>query len=73
MNDIVQRWRLVLGTEAQETTGCVLGERELRMDKALAALYPTNVSDVAAWVHPRRRSVPGWATSASFSRSQWCR
>ena len=39
MNDIVQRWRLVLGTEAQETTGCVLGERELRMDKALAALY----------------------------------
>lgn len=35
----LERWRLVLGEPAQSTLGVPLGEAELRMDRALAALY----------------------------------
>ena len=35
----LERWRLVLGEPAQLPLGVSLGEAELRMDKALAALY----------------------------------
>lgn len=35
----LERWRLVLGEPAQPALGVSLGETELRMDRALAALY----------------------------------
>jgi Mg-chelatase subunit ChlD len=35
----LERWRLVLGEPAQSTLGTPLGEAELRMDRALSALY----------------------------------
>ena len=70
MNDIVQRWRLVLGTGAQETTSCVLGGRKQRMDKALAALYGesdkrerrgglgTSAPEVSTWLGDIREFFP---------------
>ncbi|GGX04693.1 hypothetical protein GCM10010353_20390 [Streptomyces chryseus] len=35
----LRRWRLVLGGEAADGTGCVLGGQDAAMDAALAALY----------------------------------
>ncbi len=35
----LERWRLVLGEPAQQALGVSLGETELRMDRALSALY----------------------------------
>lgn len=34
-----KRWRLILGTDAENSCPCDLSDTEIRMDKALAALY----------------------------------
>ena len=34
-----KRWRLILGTDAENSCSCDLSDAEIRMDKALAALY----------------------------------
>lgn len=38
----LRRWRLVLGDDGSNPTGCVLSEQDLRMDAAMAALYGGN-------------------------------
>ena len=37
----LRRWRLILGGDDAEGTGCGLSGNDLAMDKALAALYDT--------------------------------
>lgn len=56
----LQRWRLVLGSEANASCGAVEG-RVREIDQALAALYEAD----------GRRA--GSATSASIFRARWCR
>src|SRR3954469_3854684 len=38
-DEALRRWRLVLGGEAADGTGCVLGGQDAAMDGALTALY----------------------------------
>src|SRR5436309_2383849 len=35
----LRRWRLILGGDEADGTGCTLGGRDIAIDKALAALY----------------------------------
>ena len=37
-----KRWRLILGSDAENSCPCDLDDAEIRMDKALAALYDTD-------------------------------
>ena len=37
--EYLNRWRLILGTDAENSCPCDLSDTEIRMDKALAALY----------------------------------
>jgi Mg-chelatase subunit ChlD len=62
----LERWRLVLGEPAQPAMGVSLGEAELRMDKALAALYDSerkaglgaSSPNVARWLGDIREYFP---------------
>nr|WCO03987.1 VWA domain-containing protein [Cystobacter sp.] len=62
----LERWRLVLGEPVQETLGVPLGESELRMDRALAALYDSerkgglgaSSPHVARWLGDIREYFP---------------
>lgn len=62
----LERWRLVLGESAQPAMGVSLGESELRMDKALAALYDSerkaglgaSSPNVARWLGDIREYFP---------------
>ncbi len=62
----LERWRLVLGEPAQGTLGAALGETELRMDRALAALYDSerkaglggSSPHVARWLGDIREYFP---------------
>ena len=40
----LRRWRLILGEPAEDSLGAGLGEADLRMDAALAALYDSERS-----------------------------
>jgi hypothetical protein len=71
-----RRWRLVLGGEDADG----LSERDLRIDRALAALYDrggggsgSSQSRKAGSAPPRRASRAGLVTFASFSRRRSCR
>ncbi|MDX2844222.1 hypothetical protein PV377_35765, partial [Streptomyces ipomoeae] len=39
VDERLRRWRLVLGGDAADGTGCALGGQDAAMDKALTALY----------------------------------
>jgi Mg-chelatase subunit ChlD len=62
----LERWRLVLGEPAQGTLGASLGEAELRMDRALSALYDSerkaglggSSPHVARWLGDIREYFP---------------
>jgi Mg-chelatase subunit ChlD len=62
----LERWRLVLGEPAQSTLGVPLGEAELRMDRALSALYDSerkaglggSSPHVARWLGDIREYFP---------------
>lgn len=62
----LERWRLVLGEPAQDAMGVSLGEAELRMDRALAALYDSerkaglgaSSPHVARWLGDIREYFP---------------
>lgn len=62
----LERWRLVLGEPAQGALGASLGEAELRMDKALEALYDSerrgglgkSSPSVARWLGDIREYFP---------------
>lgn len=62
----LERWRLVLGEPAQGALGTSLGEAELRMDKALEALYDSerrgglgkSSPSVARWLGDIREYFP---------------
>lgn len=62
----LERWRLVLGEPAQPAMGVSLGEAELRMDKALAALYDSerkaglgaSAPNVTRWLGDIREYFP---------------
>jgi Mg-chelatase subunit ChlD len=62
----LERWRLVLGEPAQGALGVSLGESELRMDRALAALYDSerkgglgaSSPHVARWLGDIREYFP---------------
>ncbi|MGU3538997.1 VWA domain-containing protein [Methylobacterium sp. A54F] len=53
----LRRWRLVLGGGPAEGTGHALGERDLRLDQALGALYD---SDRRGGLGSSAPSVPRW-------------
>ncbi|MER2268676.1 VWA domain-containing protein [Methylobacterium oxalidis] len=53
----LRRWRLVLGGGPAEGTGCALGERDQRIDRALGALYD---SDRSGGLGSSAPSVPRW-------------
>jgi Mg-chelatase subunit ChlD len=62
----LRRWRLVLGSEAAECTGCPLTGTDLAMDRALGALYDSERSaglgasapNVARWLGDIREFFP---------------
>jgi len=39
VNEHVRRWRLILGSDEADGTGCDLHDADLAIDKALSALY----------------------------------
>lgn len=65
-----KRWRLILGSDAENSCPCDLDAAEIRMDKALAALYETPPQDkrrgglgasapkVSAWLGDIREYFP---------------
>ncbi|SFL51896.1 VWA domain-containing protein [Methylorubrum salsuginis] len=53
----LRRWRLVLGGEAADGTGCALSEQDRRLDRALGALYD---SDRKGGLGASAPSVPRW-------------
>ena len=65
-----KRWRLILGSDAENSCPCDLDDAEIRMDKALAALYETPPQDkrrgglgasapkISAWLGDIREYFP---------------
>ena len=65
-----KRWRLILGSDAENSCPCDLSDTEIRMDKALAALYETPPQDkrrgglgasapkISAWLGDIREYFP---------------
>ncbi len=53
----LRRWRLVLGGDAADGTGCALSEQDRRLDRALGALYD---SDRKGGLGASAPSVPRW-------------
>ena len=53
----LRRWRLVLGGDAADGTGCTLTEADRRLDRALGALYD---SDRKGSLSASAPSVPRW-------------
>ncbi|GJE26462.1 VWA domain-containing protein [Methylobacterium organophilum] len=53
----LRRWRLVLGGGPAEGTGCALSEHDLRLDRAMGALYD---SDRKGGLGASAPSVPRW-------------
>lgn len=53
----LRRWRLVLGGDAADGTGCTLSIEDMRIDRALAALYD---SDRKGGLGSSAPSVPAW-------------
>jgi Mg-chelatase subunit ChlD len=53
----LRRWRLVLGGEQADGTGCRLAPEDVRIDRALAALYD---SDRQGGLGSSAPSVPAW-------------
>ncbi|MGW2641428.1 hypothetical protein ACWC21_31615, partial [Streptomyces sp. NPDC001348] len=61
----LRRWRLVLGGDAADGTGCALSGRDAAMDGALTALYgkgdrPRTGRDRAAGLGASAPSVARW-------------
>jgi Mg-chelatase subunit ChlD len=65
-DEATRRWRLVLGGDAADGTGCTLGGKELEMDRALQALYDSDrrgglgssTPSVARWLGDIREYFP---------------
>src|SRR6516165_11467662 len=62
----LRRWRLILGGDENDGTGCGLGGGDLAMDRALAALYDSDrkaglgssAPNVARWLGDIREFFP---------------
>lgn len=62
----LRRWRLILGGNSADGVGCPLGQEELQMDRALAALYDSqrkgslgaSAPNVARWLGDIRKYFP---------------
>ena len=58
-NEYLKRWRLILGRDAEESCGG-LGSAEIRMDKALAALYDDDASERRGGLGASAPKVSTW-------------
>ncbi|MFJ4966199.1 VWA domain-containing protein [Streptomyces sp. NPDC088729] len=64
----LRRWRLVLGGDSAESTGCTLAGRDAAMDDALAALYGGGGKKPGARKDGARRSAGLGASAPSVAR-----
>ena len=58
-NEYLKRWRLILGRDAEESCGALSGG-EIRMDKALAALYDDDASERRGGLGASAPKVSTW-------------
>ena len=66
--EILKRWRLVLGGEEADGTGVTLSGREAMMDKALAALYEFERKGKFEYGDPANRSGGSGASQPGVAR-----
>ncbi|GJD86652.1 hypothetical protein BHAOGJBA_0146 [Methylobacterium hispanicum] len=67
----LRRWRLVLGGGPSDGTQVRLREHDLRLDRAMGALYD---SDRTGSLSASAPSVPRWLGDIrEASRPRWCR